>query len=126
VPAEHGLDGLPRNPFAPSITQSRPWSHRKPRSTRPRKNSAQTGSFSVAVWTTPRIFFSPCRVMPSAITMQSSANVLPSRNSTTTASWSRRRSLNSFTARALVRMNRRETLEALSPNASGTASAHAS
>ncbi len=68
----------------------------------------------------------PCRVTPRAMTRLSSANVLPSRKRTTTSSWSSRRSLNSCSARALARMKRRETLEALSPNASGTASAQAS
>ena len=79
----------------------------------------------MAVWTKPRIFFSPVVVIPKAMTIESSANVLPSNTSATNSSRSRRRSHSVRSARVLARIKRRETLEALNPNASGTASAHA-
>ena len=65
-----GLRGVPVSLFrhlVPSITQSRPWSVRKLRVTTPRKSSAQIDSFSVAVCTNPRSFFSPCRLADDSI-----------------------------------------------------------
>lgn len=79
-------------PLAPSMTQRRPGSTRHPRATSARRTAAQTGSCSVAVWTKPRLFFCPCRVIPTAMTMVSGANVWPSRTTVTNSSRSRRRS----------------------------------
>ena len=58
---------------------------RSPRSTSSRRNAAQTFRFSVAVCTNPRSTFSPVIVMPTAATISSSANVLPSRSRATTS-----------------------------------------
>lgn len=64
------------------------------------------------------------RVTPTAVTIPSSAKVFPSITIARNVSLSSRRSSSACTWRALARMNRRETEEALSPKAAGTASAH--
>ncbi len=74
----------------------------------------------------PRMRFSPVVVTPSATTSWSPANDLPSSTSTSHSASSSRRSCSRPNSRALARMKRRETLDFVSPNASGTASAAAS
>ena len=81
--------------------------------------------FSVVVCTKPRIFFSPVVVIPNAMTIMSAAKVSPSSTSATNSSRSSRRSHKVCRGRALARMNGRDPLDALSPKASGTASAQA-
>ena len=81
--------------------------------------------FSVVVCTKPRIFFSPVVVIPNAMTIMSAAKVSPSSTSATNTSRSSRRSHKVCRGRALARMNGRDPLDALSPKASGTASAQA-
>ena len=85
-----------------------------------------TCAFSVSVSTKPRKRFSPVSVMPSAITIVASANVLPSKTTATTSSSDRSRSWNSRSFAALAWMNVRDTVDPDSPMAPGIASAAAS
>ena len=100
-----------------------PWETSRPRSTNDRRNGVSTCAFSVSVSTKPRKRFSPDSVMPSAMTIVASANVLPSR---TTSSPDRSRSWNSRSCAALAWMNPRDTVDPDSPIAPGIASAAAS
>ena len=79
-----------------------PWERSRPRSTKDRKNSVSTRSFSVSVSTKPRKRFSPASVIPSAITIVAAANVFPSRPTATTSSRDRSRSWSSRSCAALA------------------------
>ncbi len=105
--------------------QRRPWAVWSPRSPSSRRKAAQTVSFSVAVWTKPRRTFSPCRVIPRARIMLSSAKVFPSKTKATMSCVSSRRSRKARSFRALARMNRRDSLDGLRPKVAGRASAQA-
>ena len=74
----------------------------------------------------PRKRFSPDIVMPSAMTIVASANVLPSRTMATTSSPARSRSWSSRSFAALASMKPRDTVDPDSPMAPGIASAAAS
>ena len=91
-----------RSPLPPSRITSTPWETSRPRSTNDRRNGVSTCAFSVSVSTKPRKRFSPDIVMPSAMTIVASANVLPSRTTATTSSPDRSRSWNSRSCAALA------------------------